>query len=183
MLEHPFAFGLAFALLTACGVERYEPLEDTGALEDTGPVAVEDGEAPADADGGAGGGGGGSGGDPDPDRPAIEAADAWCFLHETGDTRWIWSATATASDPQGADTLLPVTAQGIAVYAGGGTYDPQVLVCDADGSCTASWGADEAGMDCARPQDFTLVFTVLDEDAKRSVPFEVTGRLGSGPEG
>ncbi len=163
------------ATLTGCTVEYYDPPDDSGMIEDTGWDAAADSgdwsEAGAPKD------------EVDPDRPVIESADAWCYLHQTGDERLIWSATATATDPQGVETLTLMTTNGISIFEDGETVDSQALVCEADGLCTASWASDATLVDCQQPESYTLVFTVLDEDAKRSAPFEVVGRMGSGPEG
>jgi len=169
-------------LLIACEPELYEPPSDTGLAVDTGLDAASDTDGGQGGDEGGGEGGGGGGG-PDPDRPVVTGADAWCYQHTTGDHRWIWVATVTATDPQGVETIQPVTTDGIATYSGGSAQSSHALVCDANGACTSSWDVDESGMDCDRASDFTLVITVLDEDAKRSAPYETVGRQGSSAEG
>ena len=176
-----YSLSALLPLLAACAPELYEPPPDTGLGIDTGLEAASDTDA--DTGQGAGDGGGGGGGGPDPDRPIITEADAWCYLHTTGDERWIWVATVLATDPQGVDTIQPVTTDGIATFWGGSALSTHALVCDPSGECTSSWDADESGMDCSVAGDFTVVFTVLDEDAKRSAPFEAAGRQGNSAEG
>lgn len=174
---------LPLVLLSACAVDYYEGPGDSAVIDDT---AAADTAAAAQSGGpgeGEGGDGGGGGGGADPNRPVVEAADAWCYHHQTGDERWIWAATAQVSDPQGLHTIQPVTTEGIAVFAGGSQLAVMALVCDPEGECTASWGADEIGTDCSVPEAYEIVFSVLDEDAKRSAPYVVTGRLGSSAEG
>lgn len=171
---------LPLVLLAACSVDYYDGPGDSAVIDDTAAV---DTAAEATGSGGSGDGSDGGGGGVDPDRPVVEAADTWCYRHETGDQRWIWAATAQVSDPQGLHTIQPVTTEGVAIFAGGSPLGAEALVCDTEGACTASWGADDVGTDCSQPQAYEVVFTVLDEDARRSAPLAVTGRLGTNAEG
>jgi hypothetical protein len=153
------AFGLVFGL-TACKDD------DTANTDDTNP----EGDADTDADGD---------GDADSDAPWIEAADAYCYLHETGDQYYQWEVNCTADDPQGADTLKAFDAamSKITVLNDGGTEIANyALVCDDEGACFGSFKELDDGISCANATSYTIRFQVADEDDNISAPFEVQGR-------
>lgn len=146
----------------------------------------DDEDGSADDTGGAGegdGSGSGSGGSPDGETPYIVEADAWCYLHDTGDTAYFWIAEAIAEDPQGTDTLESFYTEGVDIYAGDALIATYALVCDENGTCTASWNQDQDGVSCASADSYTISIAVMDEDANISESAEVAGREGSSSSG
>lgn len=129
------------------------------------------------------GGGGGGGGSTDGESPFIMEADAWCYLHDTGDTAYFWVATATADDPQGTATIESFAPDAVKIYSGEAEVSSQAFVCDENGSCTASFNADQAGVSCTSADSYTIAMVVIDEDGNTSEVFEVTGREGSSAAG
>ncbi len=132
------------------------------------------------ADGGSGDGGSGDGG-ASPDAPVITDGDAWCYQHTTGDKRWIWVATATATDPQGLDTIQSFATDAVRVFQGDTEIASYAITC-LKGECTTTF--DEAdGVSCAQASSYTVVIRVVDEDDNWSEPYEVTGRQGTDASG
>ncbi len=128
-------------------------------------------------------GGGGSGGSTDGVSPWIMEADAWCYLHETGDTAYYWVAEAVADDPQGVATLEAFTMDAVKVYSGDAEVSSQALVCSENGVCSASFNGDNEGVSCSSADSYTFAIVVTDEDGNTSEVSEVTGREGSSASG
>jgi hypothetical protein len=126
-------------------------------------------------DGGFGGGNDGGTGGGDADAPEVEALDAWCYQHNTGDEAYFWIATVTADDPQGADTLESFF-EGITVSSAGTEVARYSLVCTQDGACTASWNETEHGVLCSDATSYTISASVIDDEGNWSEPMEVTGK-------
>jgi hypothetical protein len=177
---------LAFA--AACAA----PADDTAAKADGGATdggAADGGAADgggadgggtdgASADGGSADGGSADGGSSSDDAPTVTSADAWCEERVSGTTIWIWRVFATATDPQGTDTL-PALQEGAArLREAGAELSAQALACDAAGGCSTSFDAAATGSDCARAADYTLQVVITDEDGNASSPVELTGRVG-----
>jgi hypothetical protein len=117
-------------------------------------------------------------------NPTIVEADAWCYVLEAGDTVEQWLFKATATDPQGVDTLESFTQNAISFQDIGGTEISTVaIVCDPAGECTSSANGASLGVGCSNPTNFQAVFTVSDQDGNVSAPVTVTGRLGSSADG
>jgi len=156
-------FGLVLSL-TACKNDG----DDTGPNDDTNPEGDADTDSDADGDG-----------DADPDAPWIEAADAYCYLHETGDQYYQWEVNCTADDPQGADTLKSFDAalNIVSILNDGGTeIATYALVCTDEGMCVGSFKEADDGVSCASASSYTARFQVADEDDNISAPFDVQGR-------
>jgi hypothetical protein len=167
---------LAFA--AACAA----PADDTaakadGAAPDGGATdgGSTDGGA---ADGGAADGGSADGGSSNDDAPTVTTADAWCEERVTGTTIWIWRVFATATDPQGTDTLPAIQEGAVRLREAGAELSAQALACDAAGGCSTSFDAAATGSDCARADDYTLEVVITDEDGNPSPPVELPGRVG-----
>ena len=136
------------------------------------------------AGGGSGGEGSGEGsGSGDGVSPSILEADAWCYLHDTGDTAYFWVAAATVDDPQGVATIENFQPDAVKVYSGDAEVSSQAFVCDEQGLCTASFNADQAGVSCTNATSYTIAMFVMDEDGNVSQTAEVTGREGSSAAG
>lgn len=137
------------------------------------------------AGGGSGGEGSGEGsGSSDGVSPSILEADAWCYLHDTGDTAYFWVAAATVDDPQGVTTVESLQPDdAVKIYSGDAEVSSQPMVCNSDGACTASFNADQVGVSCTNATSYTFSITVIDEDGNVSEAVEVTGREGSSAAG
>jgi hypothetical protein len=142
--------------------------DDTANTDDTNPEGDADTDSDADSDG-----------DADPDAPWIEAGDAYCYLHETGDQYYQWEVNCTADDPQGADTLKAFDAANSIITVlndSGVPVATYALVCDDEGACFGSFKENDDGVSCANATSYTIRFQVADEDDNLSAPFEVQGR-------
>jgi hypothetical protein len=102
----------------------------------------------------------------DPNAPVIESASVQCYLHETGDKYYQWSALATASDPQGNNTIS--TTGTIDVRTEGGVVATTTLVCDTDGGCFASWIEGQIDVVCLEADKYEFDFTVTDDNGHES---------------
>jgi hypothetical protein len=140
-------------------------------------AACSDKSGEGDTGGGAGDGGfgGGDGGGASDQAPSIEAMDAWCYQHTTGDEQYFWVAAVTADDPQGADTLESFF-DGITVLQGGTEVATYAMVCGQDGSCSASWNQTEDNVACSNASAYTIQAMVTDDEGNWSAPSEVTGK-------
>lgn len=134
--------------------------DDTASADDSGTGVVDDGET-----------------------PSITTADAWCYLHDTGDPVITWSIKATASDPQGEDTLESFVTDAIIVKSGDTVVTTQAMVCDTTGSCSGAFSEDASGVACSAATSYTFVLAVEDEDDHRSTDYELEGREGTDSEG
>ena len=132
------------------------------------------GDGDGDGDTGSSGGDGGTSAGDD-STPEVEALDAWCYQHSTGDEAYFWIASVTADDPQGADTLESFF-EGIAVSTGGSEVARYSMVCTQDGACTASWNETEHGVLCSDATSYTIAAQVVDDEGNWSEPNEVTGK-------
>jgi hypothetical protein len=138
----------------------------------------------SDSAGGGGGGGGGGSGTDDGVSPTISTADAWCYADETGGKDYFWSATATADDPQGIDTLETLLDEGVYVLNSSGTQVAAYpMVCSEDAGCITSWKQSEDGVSCSSASNYTIQFVVQDQDGNTSDPYEVAGRQGTDASG
>lgn len=159
-------------LLWLFGCADPKPADDTGG-EDTSPGDSGESADTSGGDSAESGDSGESGGDGE--TPWILSADGYCYHHEVGEEFWNWSATCTADDPQGRDTLE--RGGELRVLEGGAEVARYTLSCNPDdGVCSTSFREDADGILCARAADYTLRFTVEDEDGNVSAPVEVTGR-------
>lgn len=139
-----------------------------------------DGDGDGDTGGDAGDAGDGDGGDGgigggDENAPEVEALDAWCYQHNTGDEAYFWIASITADDPQGADTLESFF-EGITVLSGDAEVARYSMVCTQDGACTASWNETEHGVLCSDATSYTISASVVDDEGNWSEPMEVAGK-------
>ncbi len=119
-------------------------------------------------------GGGDSGTTPtgvSPDAPIVTALSfADCTSGTDGQDIWILQATAT--DPQGDDTIDRGDA---AIYRGETLVNSYPVICN-NGVCSTSWEATpgSAGeVDCSFVGAGTLKLTVIDENGNRSAEFVV----------
>ena len=114
--------------------------------------------------------------DTDSELPYVIGADAACSLHETGTQYWQWTLNASADDPQGVKTVDSFGNVDV-LDAKGKLAASYTLGCSAKGLCATSFDADDDGILCKTPEEWTFRFTVLDEDKNASVPFDVNGHL------
>ena len=148
---------------------------DTGAAEadaDADADADSDSDADGDSDTDA---------DADPERPVILEADAWCYLHDEGedDEVHIWQVALQASDPQGDSSLESLLPEAITVSSGGAEIATYDMVCTDNAACVGSWNAQEDGIGCTSPEDYTVEMVVWDRDGNVSEPVEREGRRGT----
>ncbi len=120
-------------------------------------------------------------GDADADgvSPYLEAADAYCYYHKTGDTYYQWEVNCQADDPQGADTLAAIDTElshVTVLTSAGGEVAQYALVCEDDGDCFGSFKEADDGVACKNATTYTLRFQVADEDGNTSAPLEIQGR-------
>jgi len=163
----------------------------------TGIVACSGKISEIDSSGGEGGGeSGGEGGDEgggsdegggdgddggDDDTPVAALDDAFCTVHVTGDTRAVWTVLATASDPQGADTLELVVDDGVVLMQGGSEVARYALNCVvADLSradCSGTFSAPGDGTSCDDAPTYAVMVEAVDEDGNRGASSSLTGRV------
>lgn len=161
-------------LLWLLGCSGSKPGDDT-AGEHTGGGDTAPDDTAESGDSGDTGESGETGGDSDGESPWILSADGYCYHHEVGEEFWNWSATCTADDPQGRDTLS--RAGTLVVLDGGAEAARYTLSCNPDdGVCSTTFREDADGILCSRANAYTLRFTVEDEDGNLSAPVEVVGR-------
>jgi hypothetical protein len=139
-----------------------------------------DGGTTVDTSGGDGDGGSGSGTGDDPDAPQAVVVDALCSVHTTGETFASWAVLGTATDPQGADTLLGLVPDGAVVLQGGAEVYRTALSCTApdlsEAQCSASFGQWDGAADCSGATSVQIVIEVEDEDGNRAASEPVQGR-------
>jgi hypothetical protein len=140
--------------------------DDKGSDDSAGAIGDADADADTDADT-----------DTDGDLPYVKSAAAACALHTTGTQYWMWSLNATADDPQGTKTLDPVGSVGVVRIADAKPAATYAIACTREGACATAFMEQDEQILCDDPTQWRFVFTVLDEDANPSEPFEVTGRL------
>ena len=119
----------------------------------------------------------------DPDAPQILNADAWCYLHKTGDKYYQWALTAEITDPQGTETIPGLLMDAVTVVFNGTDFASYPLTCADDGDCIGSFKEADDGVACGNAAAYTIRFVVTDEDDNASAPYEVEGREGSSPAG
>ena len=110
------------------------------------------------------------GGTPGAQLPSISYAQAVC---EAAPARE-WTFVATASDPQGIDSLSAIGA--VEVYSDDIWVSAHTLSLDtASQRYLASVSVEEVGVPCTRAADYSFSFTVTDEDGNVSDPTIVSG--------
>ena len=120
---------------------------------------------------------------PDPNEvPRILNADTWCYEHNTGEVRYIWTMAAQATDPQGEQSIQPLY-DGLTVWQGAGELASYTVVCTDLGICTASFEEVENNVLCASAASYRFVLEIMDDDGNKSAPYEMTGRIGSDASG
>ncbi len=172
----PLALGMTLAL-AACGdkddsaVDTPEGDTDTDADADTDTDTDADGDTDADADAD-------TDADADPDQPVIESADASCYETGEGDTWEEWMAICQVSDPQGTETIPAMDMDNslVQVTEESNEVTTQILVCDAKGTCSATFRAETYSMGCDKASDYVFTFTVADEDGNVAEAVVVSGR-------
>jgi hypothetical protein len=134
-------------------------------------------------DTGGGGDTGGENGGPstDGESPWIDSADAWCYLHEKGDSYYNWIAELTVDDPQGDDTVESFF-EGLTVYYGDTEMATYYLVCG-DGTCNATFKESENSVLCSSAEEYTMSFRIIDGDDNWSDAYEIAGREGTSSAG
>lgn len=140
-------------------------------------------EAPEDS---AGDGDDGDDGDadsepgPEDDQPTVVVLDATCSVYVSGDTRVVWSVEGTASDPQGADTLLTVVSDGLVASLDGTEVVRSALSCSvvdlSEAYCTGTFGQWDDATTCDGAASVAVWIEVEDEDGNRAVSDPVAGR-------
>lgn len=109
--------------------------------------------------------------------PEVTDADAYCYLHDTGDQFYNWSLSATYDDPQGLDNV-PRSFHMVEIYKGGNLVtDAELMSCNTDsGSCIGSFNADVLGIPCPGSAE-EYVFKIIIEDYDGNTgDAQVTGR-------
>ncbi len=115
----------------------------------------------------------------DPEAPVIESAAVSCYLHETGDKYYQWSALATATDPQGESTIETVGA--VAATAGEVDLGEVLLACN-NGDCLTSWReGQDIDVECVNVASYAFTFTVEDIDGHASSPVTVSATQTTEP--
>ncbi len=115
----------------------------------------------------------------DPEAPVIQSAEVVCYLHETGDRYYQWSALATATDPQGNSTIA--TFGTLAATAGTVSLGETPLACG-DGNCQTSWReGQELDVECVNVDTYSFTFSVVDADGHASAPVEVAASQTTEP--
>ena len=136
------------------------------------------------SDGGSGGDDGssdsGSGGNAD--APEVLSADAWCYLHSTGDKAYYWGLKVQADDPQGSDTLETFFNDAVTISINGVEVTTQPLVCTT-GECTHSFAEADDGIACSNATAYEFSIQVMDIDENWSEPLIIAGRQGSSAKG
>jgi len=158
--------------------------EDSGGGSGDGPTGDDgggdDGGDDGTGDDGTGDDGTGDDGGGDDDSPVVTADDAFCSVHVSGDTRAVWTVLATASDPQGADTLEVLVSDGVVVSHDGSEAARHPLSCVvvdlSRADCTGTFAALGDGTSCDDASAHSIVVEVVDEDGNRGVSAAITGR-------
>ena len=115
--------------------------------------------------------------------PIISEADAWCYTQEASGTD-TWGFTATASDPQGTDTIESFMPTGISFQSTSGAEVKTIaLVCDTSGDCTGSEAVATVGIGCTQASDYQAAFTVEDIQGNSSSVYIAPCREGTGATG
>ena len=110
-----------------------------------------------------------------PDAPVFTEASVGCYEHTVGDTYAQWTAEATVTDQQGADTVESMGR--IAVSDARGDLGEEPLVCGS-GACFGSWKDDEGvALECdtVAVGTYDFAFYATDIDGHESAPFVVHG--------
>lgn len=129
-------------------------------LGESGDSGLEEDQTSADVDGGPSGA----------QNPSVSYAQAFC---EAAPARE-WTFTATASDPQGIDSLSPTGF--VQVLSGEDWVSEHLLSIDlATQRYLASVSVADVGVPCDRASDHDFSFTVVDEDGNVSEPKIVSG--------
>lgn len=115
----------------------------------------------------------------DPEAPVIEDAAVSCYLHETGDKYYQWSALASATDPQGQSTIA--TFGTLSAAAGDVDLGEVLLACN-DGDCLTSWReGQDIEVECVNVASYAFTFVVEDIDGHASAPVTVSGTQTTEP--
>jgi len=157
----PLLLGFSLLLLPACGgggKDDTSSSNDDTAADDTGDT----GQSVSD------------------DAPVVTSADAYCELHDVGDKYYQWTLQATATDPQGVDTIVRYDSSQESNYtlvlsSAGGELARYGLTC-ADGTCFGSFKESEDGVACSNAESYTFQFVVSDEDGNKSASYDIAGR-------
>ena len=177
-------------LAVACGGKSDAPDTSTTAThtsattddggDEGGDIGGDDGDDGDDATGaGATGGDGGS----SDDVPSATILDARCAVRVSGDTIVVWSVEGTATDPQGTDTLLPITEDGIIVTTGGAELLRTSLVCTITGDpgdaapCSGTFESLDGTDTCDDAPSVEVRIEVEDEDGNRGASETIAGRI------
>ena len=158
----PLLLGLSLLLLPACGGGKDDTSSST---DDTATADTAD-----------------SGQQVSDDAPVVTSADAYCELHDVGDKYYQWTLQASATDPQGLDTIVRYDSTQESNYplvltSAGGKLARYGLTC-ADGNCFGSFKESEDGVACSNADTYTFQFVVSDEDGNKSASYDILGRQG-----
>ena len=165
-------FSTALIFITAC--DSKSESEDSASSQSEDSQPDEDLNEPEDS----------AEEEPDPNAPQILSADAWCYPGGDSTGGFWWSFTATATDPQGADTLQSLISDAIVVRtSAGGDLAKLDMVCSPTGECLTSMSEEQLGAACEQASTFTAIFTLIDEDGYASDPLEISCRQGTDPAG
>ncbi len=164
MTTKPGLLTISLMGLLLCGPACFDGGKDSN---DTGGET--EGDADADADGDT---------DTDGQSPWIEAGDAYCYQHKTGEKFYQWEVNCIGDDPQGADTLesFHADAKVDVLNSSGGELASYALVCNDSGECFGSFRETDDGIACSNATSYTIRFQVVDEDGNTSAPYELQGR-------
>lgn len=115
----------------------------------------------------------------DPEAPVIESAEVSCYLHQTGETYYQWSALAFATDPQGQSTIA--TFGTLSAVANEVELGEILLACN-DGDCLTSWReGQDISVECVNVASYAFTFVVEDIDGHASAPMTVSGAQTTEP--
>ena len=160
---------LLAALSVSAGCGTTEKAVESGLPQGTTDVG---GSGDGGAGDGSGDGGAGDGGSGDaPQAPEAVVLDVRCTVRVTGDTYVGWSVDATASDPQGADTLLSVVGDGVVVVKDGVEVHRSALSCAVvdleEAICSGAFVQWDDTPDCSDVPSVEVYVIAEDEDGNR----------------
>lgn len=100
--------------------------------------------------------------------PIVSSLDARCTEHTTGEATYIWTITADATDPQGADTLETFVQDAIQVEANGSVVATYALSCVVEdlsiAHCSGSFLEVEDNIICTNAASYSISVTAVDQD-------------------
>lgn len=107
------------------------------------------------------------------DAPKITTCDAFCYLHETGDTFYNWRVECNVDDAQGVSNVWNGT---VDIAKGSDPVANDLMACDATGYCSGTFREDLYGILCSDASSYDFLIKIQDWDQNWSKPYKVAGR-------